>query len=87
MLVLAAFQFWEMKGELPPEKILAQLPDYVVGSGRTRACDDANMAMIKAVMLGQEAQAREFTDYLLHNGYREAGFMRVCKQYSMCSGQ
>ena len=86
-LVQAAFQHWELNGELPPPNILTYLPEYVSGSGRARACLDANMAVIKAVMLGQDALAREFTDYLLHNGYREAGFMRVCKQYSLCSGQ
>lgn len=87
MLVKAAFQHWEMSGELPPANILSQLPEYVMGSGRTRACIDASAAVLKAVMLGQQAQAREFTQYLLHNGYREAGFMRVCEAYSLCAGK
>ncbi len=87
MLVEAVFLQWEMNGELPPANILTHLPEYVPGSGRTRACDDASKAAIKALMLGQMVQAREFTDYLLEKGYREVGFMRVCKQYSLCSGQ
>jgi tetratricopeptide (TPR) repeat protein len=86
-LVQAAFQYWELNGELPPANILSHLPQYVVGNGRARACADANMAVYKAVMLGQQTQAREFTEYLIERGYREARFMRVCKQYSLCSGQ
>ncbi|MFC1777050.1 TIR domain-containing protein [Pseudomonadota bacterium] len=87
MLVEAVFLQWEMNGELPPANILSHLPEYVPGSGRSRACVDASRAAIKALMLGQLVQAREFTDYLLERGYREVGFMRVCKQYSLCSGQ
>ena len=86
LLVEASFQHWEINNELPPANILSQLPDYVAGSGRTRACVDASRAVIKALMLGQQAQAREFSEYLLRKGYREAEFMRVCRQYSLCSG-
>lgn len=87
LLVAAAFAQWEMNGELPSENILAQLPEYISGSGRSRACMDADRAVIKAVMLGQMSQAREFTDYLLERGYRETDFIRVCRQYSLCRGQ
>jgi tetratricopeptide (TPR) repeat protein len=87
MLVQAAFLQWEMSGELPSASILAQLPEYIGGSGRTRACLDANRAANKAVMLGQQTQAREFTEYLLSSGYRETGFMNMCKRYSLCPGQ
>ena len=87
LLVQAAFQTWEINDELPPATILTQLPEYAVGSGRARSCDDAGMAMMKAVMLGQHTHAREFSEYLLGSGYREAEFMRVCKEYAICSGQ
>jgi len=87
LLVKAVFQQWEMNGELPPENILLQLPDYVPGSGRTRACADAHSAVLKSVMLEQNTQAREFTEYLLHNGYREAGFMKVCRAHALCAGE
>jgi hypothetical protein len=87
MLVEAVFLQWEMNGELPSANILSHLPEYVPGSGRTRACNDASKAAIKTLMLGQLVHAREFTDYLLERGYREVGFMRVCKQYFLCSGQ
>jgi tetratricopeptide (TPR) repeat protein len=87
MLVKAAFQQWEMSGELPQANILSHLPEYTAGLGRARACEDASMAVFKAVMLGQDTMAHEFTDYLLQNGFREPGFMRVCRQYSLCDGQ
>ncbi len=85
--MLAAFRYWEMNNELPSTNILSQLPEYTAGSGSTRACDDASMAFIKAVMLGQTARAQEFAEYLLNNNYRETDFMRVCKKYSLCEGQ
>ena len=86
-LMLAVFLHWELNKGLPPETVMALLPDYRSNRGRTRACTDASMAVYKAVMLGQQTQAREFTEYLIERGYREAGFMRVCKQYNLCSGQ
>ena len=87
MLVQAAFEQWEMNGELPSENILSQLPEYDIGSGRTRACLDASTAVLKSLMLEQDAQASEFTEYLMHNGYREAGFMKVCRAHSLCEGK
>ena len=85
MLMQAVFQQWEMNRELPSEMILSQLPEYIPGSGRTRACMDARMAVLKSVMAEQNAQAREFTEYLMHNGYREAGFMKICQAHSLCA--
>jgi tetratricopeptide (TPR) repeat protein len=86
-LMLAVFLYWELNYELPPETVMALLPDYRSNRGRTRACTDASMAVYKAVMLGQQTQARELTEYLIERGYREAGFMRVCRRYNLCSGQ
>ena len=85
--MLAVFRYWEMNNELPSANILAQLPEYAAGSGRTRACKDASMAVINSVMLGKTAQAQAFADYLLGKNYREAGFMGTCKKYSLCNGQ
>jgi hypothetical protein len=85
-LMLAVFRFWEMKQALPPEPILALLPDYQSNSGRNRACTDANMAVREAIMLGDTARAGELTAYLMDKGYREVNFMRVCKAYSLCEG-
>jgi tetratricopeptide (TPR) repeat protein len=87
MLVRAVFEQWEISRKLPPADILSALPDFVFGSGRSRACADAGNAVRKAVMFNQVGQARKFTEYLLDKGYREPGFMRVCRQYFLCPGQ
>ncbi len=87
MLVRTAFQQWELDRTLPPANVLSVLPDFVYGNGRSRACLDASSAVKKAVMFNQVGQARKFTEYLLGKGYREADFMRVCRQYFLCPGQ
>ncbi|MCP4046720.1 MAG: hypothetical protein GY732_12130, partial [Gammaproteobacteria bacterium] len=87
MLVDAVFLQWEVNGELPSANILSQLPEYIPGRGRARACDDASKAALKAIMLGQQEQANEFTGFLLEKGYRETDFMGVCRRHSVCSGQ
>ena len=87
MLVLAAFRYWELNKQLPAAEILSLLPEYASDSGRTRSCRDSSRAVMKAVMLGEMARAREFTEYLLHNGYREADFIRVCKTNALCAAQ
>jgi len=86
-LMLAVFRLWEMKQEPPPESILPILPYYYSTSGSIRACFDASMAVRKAIMFGATARAAELTNYLMDRGYREVSFMRVCKKYSLCSGQ
>ncbi len=86
MLMLAVFQYWEMKQEFPLENVLKVLPDYGVNSGRTRACRDANLAVRQAIMLGDTARGGRLAAYLLENGYREVSFMRICKKYSLCPG-
>jgi len=87
LLMLAAFRYWEMKQELPPEYILTILPYYYSNSGRIRACFDASMAARKAIMLGATARAVELTGYLMDRGYAEVTFMRACKTHSLCNGQ
>jgi tetratricopeptide (TPR) repeat protein len=87
MLVQAVFQQWEIDRTLPPASVLSVLPDFVFGNGRSRACQDASIAVKKAVMFNQIGQARKFTEYLLGRGYREADFLRICRQYFLCPGQ
>ncbi len=86
-LMLVVFLYWELNKDLPPETIMALLPDYRSNRGRTRACTDASMAVRKAIMLGDIAWAGKLTNYLLDKGYAEASFKRVCKMYSLCKGQ
>jgi len=85
-LVLAAYRFWNINGQLPPETVLARLPDYELGRGRARDCNDASMAVRKSLMLGDRKAAAQFTDYLLDKSYHEDRFMSLCKSYSICTG-
>lgn len=86
LLALTVFRDWELNSELPSQEILSMLPDYGISSGRTRACVDAGVAVRLAIMMNDKDRARQLTDYLLGNGYRQANFMRVCKKFSLCSG-
>ena len=85
--MLAVFLHWELNKALPPETVMALLPDYRSNRGRTRACTDASMAVRKAIMVGDVAWAGELTTYLLDKGYAEVSFKRVCETYSLCKGQ
>ncbi len=85
-LTFATYRYWEITGELPAAETLSLLPDYRAFEDRTRACSDASMAIRKEVMLGNAARANDLVTYLLDKGYRESGFMRICKLYYDCSG-
>ena len=86
-LTLAAYRYWQIKGELPADNILSLLPDYQANSGRTRSCLDASLAVRKEVMLGDPEQADDLAAYLLASGFRETGFIQICKLYYGCSGE
>ncbi|NOR20519.1 MAG: hypothetical protein GQ538_10585, partial [Xanthomonadales bacterium] len=86
-LMLAAFLHWELNQELVAQNILSLLPDFRNSAGRSRGCADAVFAVQQALMFADSDHAHEFTDYLIKQGYRHPGFMRVCKQYSLCEGQ
>jgi len=87
MLVQTVYQQWELTGEFASENVMSQLPEYIPGSGRTRACVDASAAVLKSVMAEQYSQANEFTEYLMQHGYRETGFLKVCQAHSLCAGE
>jgi tetratricopeptide (TPR) repeat protein len=87
MLVEVAFYQWEITGEPPGDRVRSSLPVYELGRGWARACMDADSAVLKSIMLGELDNAQSFAAYLLRQGYRQAGFMRVCDQYALCSGQ
>ena len=86
-LTLAAYRYWQIRGELPPDNILSLLPDYRANVGRTRSCEDASLAVRKEVMLGNPAKAYDLAAYLMDSGFRESGFMQICKLYYSCSGE
>jgi tetratricopeptide (TPR) repeat protein len=83
-LTLAAYRYWQIKGEPPADDIVSMLPDYSTDTDRTRACEDADMAVRKAVLLGHPETAERLVGYLLDKGYAETGFMRVCRLYYDC---
>ena len=84
-LTFATYRYWEITGELPAAETLSLLPDYRAFEDRTRACSDASMAIRKEVMLGNATRADDLVAYLLNKGYRESGFMRICRLYYSCS--
>ena len=86
-LTLAAYRYWQIRGELPPDNILSLLPDYRANSGRTRSCQDASLAVRKEVMLGNPANADDLVAYLLDSGFRETGFIQICRLYYDYSGE
>lgn len=85
-LVEAAFYYWQIKGELPPETVLVRLPEYEFERGRARACTDASMAVRKSLMLGDRESAARFSAYLLEKSYHEERFMQICESYALCTG-
>lgn len=85
-LVEAAFFYWQINNRLPPEAVLAKLPDYEFEEGRARACIDASMAARKSLMLGDRESAVKFTGYLLKKSYHEERFMQFCESYALCTG-
>jgi hypothetical protein len=85
-LMNAVFTDWQVRQNLPEDKVMGHLPDYSANPGRTRACVDAALAAQQAVMLGDVDRARQYTGYLLDSGYTEVNFKRFCRQYALCEG-
>ena len=86
-LTMAAYRYWQIRGEAVPDHILSLLPDYRAYDGRARSCLDASLAVRKEVMLGSPANATDLVTYLLGNGFRETDFIRICKLYYGYSGE
>ena len=86
LLMDAVFTAWQLGQALPADEVVGHLPDYYGSPGRTRACVDAGLAAKQAVMQGDIDRARQYTGYLLDNGYTEMNFMRFCRKYALCEG-
>ena len=86
MLVDAAFYYWQINAQPPPQPILERLPVYEIEKGRARACIDAGMAAKKSLMLGDRKSAIDFSGYLLEKSYYEERFIQFCKSYALCTG-
>jgi hypothetical protein len=84
LLAFALFQHWQLNNELPPAVSLAQVEDYSLSEPPVRSCTLAGLAARQAVMRGDLASARFYTDYLLGKGYYEPAFIRFCQAYDLC---
>lgn len=87
MLAQSVFLDWEATSEMPAQSVKPLLPDYNSNKGRTRSCLDADMAVRQAIMMNDDGQARQMTNYLLGKGYRDDDFIRVCTEFSLCPEQ
>ena len=86
-LMQAVFQSWEMDGILPAEQIMTRLPAYDIDSQQPRACQDFNLAVKQALMLGDIPKAAVLTAALLDRGYTEMSFMQFCREHNLCKGR
>jgi tetratricopeptide (TPR) repeat protein len=84
-LALALFRYWQLNNELPPARWLAQVEDYSLSEPPVRSCTLAGLAARQAVMRGDLASARFYTDYLLGKGYYAPAFIRFCQDYELCN--
>ncbi len=84
LLAFALFQYWQLNNELPPDSWLAQVEDYSLSEPPVRSCTLAGLAARQAIMRGDLASARFYTDYLLGKGYYEPAFIRFCQAYDLC---
>ncbi len=81
----ALIQYWQLNETLPQSEWLNQVEDYSLSDQPLRSCDLADLAVRQAVMRGDLASAKSYTDYLLNKQYREPGFMGFCEAYGLCS--
>ena len=84
LLASALFQYWQLNNELPPDSWLAQVEDYSLSEPPVRSCTLAGLAARQAIMRGDLASARFYTDYLLGKGYYAPAFIRFCQAYDLC---
>jgi hypothetical protein len=84
LLASALFQYWQLNRELPQDGWLAQVEDHSLSEPPVRSCTLAGLAARQAVMRGDLASARFYTDYLLGKGFYEPAFIRFCQAYDLC---
>ena len=84
-LATALFQYWQLNGEQPPADWLALVEDYSLSEPPVRSCMLAGLAARRAVMRGDLAAAKYYTDYLMGRGYYEPAFVRFCRAYDLCN--
>ena len=84
-LAKALIQYWQLNELRPPPEWQALVEDYSLSKKVVRSCNLADLAARQALMRGDLATAKSFTDYLFGKGYKEPGFLRFCQAYGLCS--
>jgi len=84
-LASALIQYWQLNGKLPQPEWLTQVEDYSLSERPVRSCGLADLAARQAVMRGDLASAKFYTDYLFDKQYREPGFMSFCEVHGLCN--
>lgn len=84
-LVSALFNYWQLNDELPPSDWQALVEDYSLSEPSVRSCAQADLAARQAVIRGDLASAKIYTDYLSGKGYKLARFIRFCHDYGLCN--
>jgi tetratricopeptide (TPR) repeat protein len=83
-LAYAYFAYWQQFGNESAHEIENLLDGYLSAPAEVENCTDANQAARLAIIDGNEALAKHYTDYVLGKGYFEAGFISFCKEYNLC---
>ena len=84
-LAKALIQYWQLNELRPPPKWQALVEDYSLSKKAARSCSLADLAARQALMRGDLATAKSFTDYLFGKGYKKPGFLRFCQAYGLCN--
>jgi len=83
-LLQMAFQYWQQNGRLPGPEVMALLDTRQADQLSIKSCSDAVAAVKLALMTGDQERASEYTSYLLHEGYFEPRFVRLCERHDLC---
>jgi tetratricopeptide (TPR) repeat protein len=83
-LARAEFENWRYSGINASVAIHPALDLYLTQPELTENCSEADIAARLAVVNGDLALAKRYTDYVLNKGYFEAGFVAFCTEFKLC---
>lgn len=83
-LAYAYFAYWQQFGKESAIGIDSLLDGYLSNPAEVESCYDANQAARLAIIEGNQALAKHYTDYVLGKGYLDAGFISFCNEYNLC---
>lgn len=81
---LAAYRYWVQNGQsfVSRQELLPYAnPERIEN---TRGCEEASIAARLAYAEGDNATAKDYTDYLLDRGFNEPAFRRFCREQGLC---